>query len=426
MNLLLRGGHVVDPLTERDEAADILIRDGVIALVGPHLDAPRGTDVRELWGAVVFPGFMDMHVHLREPGAEHKETIASGCAAAAAGGFTAVCSMPNTDPAADDASVVRFIQERARLCMGGLVDVHPVGAVTMGRKGEHLAPLAELSRAGAVAFSDDGDPVHDGEILRRALEYAAMEDRPVIQHAQDRSMTRGGLMHEGFQATRLGLAGMPSIAETIMVGRDLAIAGFTGGRYHVAHISSAGSVELVRQGKNRGVAVTAEVTPHHLTLTDEAVSSYDTNTKMNPPLRPREDVEALREGLRDGTIDVIASDHAPHSFDEKQVEFQAAPFGIVGLETSLGLCLTELVHGGILTLVQLAEKCSVNPRKILRLPPVRVAQGERACLTLVDPSLEWTVDPAGFRSRSRNTPFGGRRLKGRALGIVNNGGVFWA
>ena len=367
-----------------------------------------------------------MHVHLREPGFEHKETILTGCSAAAAGGFTAVCCMPNTNPPIDDESVVRFIQNKAKIALNGLVDVYPAAAVTRGRKGEHLAPIAELAEAGAVAFTDDGDPVHDAELMRRALEYAAMFKRPVIQHAQDLPLTKGGVMNEGLTSTELGLAGMPAIAEDVMVARDITLAEYAGGQYHVAHLSTAGAVALVRRAKDRGLAVTCEVTPHHFTLTDDAVRSYDTNTKMNPPLRTPGDVEAVREGLRDGTIDVIASDHAPHSYDEKEVEFQAAPFGIVGLETAVGLSITNLVRTGVLTLYQLVEKLSVNPRRILHLPEIRLAEGERANLTILDPVAEWTVDPAAFKSKSKNTPFGGVRLHGRPLGIVNNAQVRWS
>jgi dihydroorotase len=365
-------------------------------------------------------------VHLREPGYEHKETILTGCTAAAAGGFTAVCCMPNTDPAIDEESVIKFIQNKARVALGGLVDVHPIAAVTVGRKGEHLSPMAELAAAGAVAFSDDGEPVADTEMMRRAMEYAAMYHRPVIQHAQDISLTKGGAMNEGFVSTELGLGGMPGIAEEVVVARDISIAEFTHGQYHIAHASTAGTVALVRKAKKQGLAVTCEATPHHFTLTDDAVRSYDTNTKMNPPLRTREDVEAIRSGLHDGTIDVIASDHAPHTFDEKQVEFQIAPFGIIGLETTIGLCLTHLVHTGLLTLHQLVEKLSVNPRKILHLPAVRCGEGEPANLTILDPDVQWVVDPRVFRSKSKNTPFGNATLRGRAVGVINNGLAYWA
>jgi dihydroorotase len=425
MQLLLKNGRLIDPAAQRDEEVDIQITDGVIAAIGKGLKAPSA-QVVDLKGKVIAPGFIDMHVHLREPGYEYKETVLSGVTAAAAGGFTAVCCMPNTNPAIDDESVVRMIQSKARAALNGLVDVYPVGAVTTERKGDRLAPLAELAAAGAVAFTDDGDPVHDAEIMRRALEYAAMYDRVVIQHAQDMPMTKGGAMNEGFVSTSLGLPGMPPAAEDIVVSRDIQLAQYTGGRYHVAHMSTAGATDLVRQAKARGLKVTSEVTPHHFTLTDEAVRGYDTNTKMNPPLRTADDVAALKKGLKDGTIDVIATDHAPHSFDEKQVEYQQAPFGIVGLETAIGLTISELVLPGVLTLPQMVEKMSVNPRKILGLPSLRIAEGERANLTIFDPSAEWIVDPAAFKTKSKNTPFGGRKLTGRPVGIVNNGEAYWA
>ncbi len=425
MNILLKDGRLIDPAAGRDETTDLLITDGKIERIGENLRAPSAQTI-ELRGKVVTPGLMDMHVHLREPGFEYKETIQTGCAAAAAGGFTGVCCMPNTQPPIDDEAVVRLVQAKAKLALNGIVDVYPAGTVTLGRKGEQLAPMAELAGAGAVAFTDDGSAVHDTEIMRRALEYAAMYQRPVIQHAQDPALTRGGAMNEGSVATALGLAGMPDIAEDVMIARDLQLVKYTGGRYHVAHISTAGAVQLVREAKAHGLNVTCEVTPHHFTLTEDSVRSYDTNTKMNPPLRSANDVEAVKTGLQDGTIDAIASDHAPHSFDEKQVEYQAAPFGIVGLETTLALALAALVQKNILTLPQLIAKLSTNPRRILRLPDIRIAPGEMANLTVIDPSAEWVVDPSALRSLSKNTPFGGRRLKGKAIGIINNGQAFWA
>jgi dihydroorotase len=425
MELLLQNGRLIDPLSGRDEVVDIHIADGVIRKIGQKLSVP-GAQVISLQGKVVAPGFCDMHVHLREPGFEHKETIQTGTASAAAGGFTAVCCMPNTNPAIDDASVVRFVKSKAAVANNGIVDVHPIGAVTKERKGEHLAPLVELAAEGAVGFSDDGDPVYDAEIMRRALEYSAMVGRPIIQHAQDKPMTKGGAMNEGFVSTRIGIPGMPPVAEDSMVARDIIIAEYTGGAYHVAHVSTAGAIELVRRAKARGLKVTCEVAPHHFSLTDESVMGYDTNTKMNPPLRTRPDVDAMKQGLRDGTIDAIATDHAPHSFDEKQVEYQVAPFGIVGLETAIGVSVTELVGPGILSLKQLVEKFSTNPRKILRLPDIVVREGENANLTIFDPEAEWTVDPAALKSKSKNTPWGGKKLTGKALGIINNGQAIWA
>ncbi len=424
MQLLLKGGRLIDPATGRDEEFDVLLVDGGIEKLGHGLSV-TAAQVIDLRGKVVAPGFLDMHVHLREPGFEHKETIETGVAAAAAGGFTGVCCMPNTNPPIDDESVVRYIHAKARVALQGLVDVYPVGAVTKERKGEHLAPLAELAAAGAVAFTDDGDPVHDAEIMRRALEYSAMYGRPVIQHAQDLSLTRGSAMNEGLVATALGLPGWPPVAEEIIIARDIRLTEYTGGTYHVAHVSTAGSVECVRQAKAKGIRVTAEATPHHFTLTDAAVRTFDTNTKMNPPLRTEEDVAAIRRGLRDGTIDAIASDHAPHSFDEKEVEYTAAPFGIIGLETALGLAVTELLLNGVLSLSQIVEKLSVNPRRILGIPPVAVSEGELANLTIFDPAAEWIVDPRTFRSRSRNTPFGGMTLTGKPVGVVNHGEIYW-
>lgn len=424
MQYLLKNGRLIDPLTGRDEETDIHIVDGKIGRIAKNLSVPSA-QVIELKGKIVAPGFIDLHVHLREPGFEYKETILSGCTAAAAGGFTAVCCMPNTNPPIDDESVVRLIKERARIAMNGLVDVYPVAAVTKGRKGEHLAPLSELAAAGAVAFSDDGDPVHDAEIMRRALEYASMFNRPVIQHAQDIPMTKGGAMNEGFTATRLGIPGMPPVAEDAVLARDIQITKYTGARYHLAHMSTAGATAMVRAAKAEGLNVTCEVTPHHFSLTDEAVSDFDTNTKMNPPLRTREDVDALKKGLKDGTIDVIATDHAPHSFDEKQVEYQSAPFGIVGLETALGLVVTELVNSGVLTLSQMIEKMSTNPRRIVNLPEIRIAEGEQANLTIFDPAAEWIVDVQAFKSKSKNSPFGGRKLTGKPVGVINNGEAYW-
>lgn len=425
MEILLKNGRLIDPLSGRDETSDIYIVDGRIEKLTATIAPSSSTPVVELKGKIVAPGFLDMHVHLREPGFEHKETILTGCTAAAAGGFTAVACMPNTNPAIDDESVIKFIQEKAKVALGGLVDVYPVAAVSVGRKGEQLAPLAELAMAGAVAFTDDGDPVHDAELMRRALEYAKMFNKPIIQHAQDLPLTKGGVMNEGYNSTTLGLPGMPAIAEDIMVARDIRLAHYTKSRYHVAHLSTAGSLELVRDAKKRGMPVTCEVTPHHFTLTDEAVRTYDTNTKMNPPLRSRDDVEAMKQGLKDGTIDVIATDHAPHSYDEKQVEFQQAPFGIVGLETAIGLAITELFEKNILSLHELIEKLSTNPRRILHLPPITIQEGAVANLTIFDPGYAWVVDVQKFKSKSKNSPFNGFALRGKAFGVINNGQACW-
>ncbi len=425
MNVHLKNCRIIDPASGVDMRGDISIADGIIEKLGSDFAASKGTQEIDCMGLIVAPGFIDMHVHLREPGFEHKETIESGCMSAAAGGFTAVCCMPNTMPAIDEASVVTQIMEKAARVMSGIVDVYPVAAATKGREGKELSPMLELADAGAVAFSDDGAPIFSAEIMRRALEYASMRGIPIIQHAEETSMTHGGSMNEGFVATSLGIQAMPPIAEDIMISRDIAIAGYVGASYHVAHLSTAGAVALVRDAKKKKLAVTCEVTPHHFTLTDEAVRSYDTNLKMNPPLRTSADVTAILEGLRDGTIDAIASDHAPHSYDEKQVEFSYAPFGIVGLETSVGICLTNLVHSKILSLQQLIEKMSVNPRRILRLPEIRIKEGERANLTILNPDLAWIVDASRFRSKSRNTPFHSMKLKGKAVGTINNNSIFF-
>ncbi len=419
--LLLKNGNLLDPANGVDVESDLLIVGGRIDAVGKNLKAGPGVRVVDLTGKVVTPGLFDMHVHFREPGFEHKETIETGCASAAAGGFTGVCCMPNTNPPIDDATVVSFIHERGRRALNGAVDVFCIGAVTKGREGKQLSPMADLSAAGVLAFSDDGSPVSDPEIMRRALEYAGMFGKPVIQHAEEATMTRGGAMNEGATSTLLGLPPIPPVAEEIMVGRDILLAKYVGARYHVAHISTSGTLEQVRSARRRGIDVTCEITPHHFTLSDEAVDGFDTNTKMNPPLRSADDLRAMREGLRDGTIDVIATDHAPHSLDEKQVEYVNAPFGIVGLETAIGLTVTGLVEPGIISLSRMVELMSVNPRKILQLPPIGIVKGTNANLTIIDLSAEWTVNRELFRSKSKNTPFQGYILRGRAVGIVNNG-----
>ncbi|HEY6952582.1 MAG TPA: dihydroorotase [Bacteroidota bacterium] len=425
MKVHLKNGRLLDPVSGKDMVVDFLIADGRIESMGTSVVADRATQVIDLKNKIVAPGFIDMHVHLREPGFEHKETIETGCASAAQGGFTAVCCMPNTNPAIDDESVVRYIHEKGKTVCNGIVDVYPVAAATKGRGGKELAPMAELAHAGAVGFTDDGAPISSPEVMRRALEYSSMYGIPVIQHAEESSMTHGGSMNEGFSSTRFGLPGIPSVAEEIMIGRDIVLLRYVpGARYHVAHISTRGSLEHVRRAKAEKLSITCEVTPHHFTLTDECVSTFDTNTKMNPPLRTHEDVSAMKEGLKDGTIEVIASDHAPHTIDEKEVEYTQAPFGIVGLETSIGLAITELVDQGYLTLYQLVEKYSTNPRRICSLPPVKIATGEIANLTLLDPHVEWSVDTRTFKSKSKNSPFHGRRLKGKAIGVANNGHLF--
>ncbi len=424
MNLHLKGGRLIDPSTGTDTLQDLHIVDGRIEKIGTSI-GPKGAETVDLKGKWVVPGLIDIHVHLREPGFEHKETIESGCTSAREGGFTAVCCMPNTNPAIDDESVARYVRQKGREVLEGMVDVYPIAAATKGRHGEELAPIAELVDAGAVGLSDDGAPIANAEIMRRVLEYSSMFGIAVIQHAEEPTMTKGGCVNEGFVSTRAGLPGIPSVAEELCIARDLLLLGYVPkARYHVAHISTRGAIELVREGKRKGLAVTSEVTPHHFTLTDEAVLSYDTNTKMNPPLRTKDDVQAVLEGLRDGTIDVIATDHAPHTIDEKEVEYTVAPFGIVGLETAVGLTLTHLVKTGLLTPIQAIAKMTTNARAVVGLPQVRFEAGQPANLSLIDPELTWTVDAASLRSKSKNTPYGGHRLTGRAVGVINNGRMY--
>lgn len=421
MKVLLKNGRLIDPLSGKDESLDILIVDGTIEKVGKNIPSDKATQVLEMKNRLVVPGLIDMHVHLREPGFEHKETIETGCLSAAHGGFTAVCCMPNTNPPIDDESVVRYVHEKGKSVCNGIVDVYPIGAATKGREGKELAPMAELANAGAVGFSDDGAPIGSPELMRRALEYSSMYGLPIIQHAEESSMTHGGCMNEGFNSTRLGLPGIPSAAEELMIARDIGLLRYVpNARYHVAHISSRGSLDHVRRAKAESLAITCEATPHHFTLTDDAVGSFDTNTKMNPPLRTKEDVVALKEGLRDGLIDAIVTDHAPHTIDEKDVEYAEAPFGIVGLETALGLAMKELIEQGYLSLHQLIERLSTNPRRICSLSAIRIAEGEPANLTFIDPHLEWTVDAQSFKSKSKNSPFQGTVLRGKSIGIFNN------
>jgi dihydroorotase len=422
MKLHLKSARLIDPAQGKDIVTDMLIVDGKIERIGKSLSADRSFRTIDLKNKIIAPGFIDMHVHLREPGYEHKETIETGCASAAAGGFTAVCCMPNTNPAIDEESVVRYVQEEGRRVTEGLVDVYPIAAASKGRKGEELSPMAELAKAGAVGFSDDGSPIASAELMRRVLEYSSMYGLPVIQHAEEQTMTKNGHMNEGLVATRLGMPGIPPIAEELVIERDIILLRYIAHvKYHVAHISTIGSINCIRRAKAERLNITCEVAPHHFTLTDEAVESFDTNLKMNPPLRTKDDVQALKEALRDGTIDVIATDHAPHTIDEKEVEYAQAPFGIVGLETAIGLSVTELVDKKYLTLSQLIEKFSINPRRILSLPMIKIQEGEIADLTVFDPEKEWIVDTQAFQSKSKNSPFHGRHLKGKAIGVINNG-----
>ncbi|MCZ7650650.1 MAG: dihydroorotase [Thermoanaerobaculia bacterium] len=418
MRLLVRGGRLVDPAAGRDGRFDVLVEEGIVAAVAERIDPPAGCEVVEAGGLVVTPGLVDMHVHLREPGQEYKETIRTGTAAAAAGGFTAVACMANTKPVNDERSVTEFIVAEA--ARHGFARVHPVGAISKGLSGEELAEMGEMAAAGAVGFSDDGRPVVDTELMRRALLYAQHFGRPILQHAQDLHLSGGGVMHEGEVATRLGLPGIPGLAEEVMVARDLLLLAETGGRYHVSHLSTARCLELVREGKRRGLGVTCEASPHHLLLTDRAVADthFSTNVKMNPPLRAETDRQALLAGLADGTVDAIASDHAPHHADEKDLEFSAAPFGIVGLETAVSLGLDRLVRAGVIGLSRFVELLTVGPARILGIDAGTLAVGRPGDLTLLDLEREVTVDPSTFRSKGRNTPFAGWRLRGAPVGTV--------
>jgi len=429
MKRLLKGVRLVDPASGIDGVRDILIDGGRISLVETSIPASAadGAVIVELGaGVVACPGFIDMHVHLREPGYEHKETVATGTAAAIAGGFTAVACMPNTKPVNDSASVTRFILKQAEAA--NLARVYPIGAVTLDSKGEHLAEIADLREAGCVAISDDGKPVSTALIMRRALEYAGMFGMPVIDHCEDRSLAGEGVAHESYVTSQLGLRGIPSAAEDIMVDRDIVLAATAGSAVHIAHLSTAGALRSVREGKARGVRVTCEVTPHHFTLTDarlEAPVAYDTRLKMNPPLRETGDRDALLDGLRDGSIDVIATDHAPHHADEKSAEFDRAPFGIVGLETAVSIGLDRLVHAGVVSLSRFVALMSTNPARILGVPGGRLAAGDPADLTLIAPDLAVTVEAASFRSKSRNTPFDGWSLRGGVAATIVGGRVLF-
>jgi dihydroorotase len=451
MRILIKGGRVIDPVSGVDDLLNLFVEDGKIARIEKHTGGRRqeagGTEptetgrgkgsktakpaesvlnvdrVMDATGLVVCPGLIDMHVHLRQPGREDKETIASGTMAAARGGFTAVCCMPNTDPVNDTRSVTECILDTAK--REGAVQVYPVGAITKGLKGEELAEIGELFEAGCVAISDDGRPVMNAELMRRAMEYAVMFDLPVIQHSEDLHLSGRGVVHEGLVGTELGLRGIPSASETAMVARDLLLTELTGARLHVAHVSAAESVRLIREAKARGVRVTCEATPHHLALTEEAVRGFHTNAKMNPPLRSEADRQALVEGLQDGTIDVIATDHAPHTVQEKEREFDLAPCGVIGLETALAVTLTTLVAPGILSLPQVIAKLTSEPARILKLSRGQIVEGADADLTIFDPNRDWTVDPATFASKSRNTPFAGWRLRGGTVATLVAGKVAW-
>ena len=434
--IIIRGGRMVDPSQGIDRVSDLLIEDGTIAETGVNISR-EGAQVMDAAGLVVCPGFIDVHCHLREPGFEYKETIASGTRAAARGGFTTVCAMPNTDPVTDSRSVVDFVLNKAR--EEGVVRVLPIGAVTKGSRGKELAELGELADAGAIGFSDDGHPVADPNLMRQALGYARALGLPVINHCEVPELSCGAPMHEGWVSNRLGVKGVPASAESVMVARDISLAELTGGRLHLAHVSTAEAVELVRQAKRRGVDVTCEVTPHHLTLTDETLlgsvdhgkkydplspSAYDTRAKVNPPLRARADVEAMVEALRDGAVDLIATDHAPHGSAEKLTTLEEAAFGISVLETALG-SLMSLVHGGALTLPMLIERLTAAPARFLSVDLGTLKPGSPADVTIFDPNAEWTVDAARFASKGKNTPLDGTKLRGRVTVTLAGGNVVY-
>jgi len=425
MDLCLRGGRVIDPRRGFDAEADLLLKDGVVGLVGAGIAEGVGSDVRivDVRGLWVMPGLIDLHTHLREPGQEYKEDIASGTRAAAAGGFTAVCAMPNTTPPNDSRAVTELIVNRAR--EAGTVRVYPVGAITKGLAGETLAEMGELKEAGCVAVSDDGKPVMNAELMRRAMEYARTFGLTIVQHCEDLTLSAGGAMNEGAVATRAGIRAQPSSAESAMVARDIELCALTGARYHVAHVSSADSVRLIREAKRRGLPVSCEVTPHHLTLTDDACARYDTHAKCNPPLRGAADVEAQRAALADGTIDAVATDHAPHSPVEKEVEFEQAAFGMIGLETAVPLVLA-LVRAGTLSPADFVARLSAGPARVFGLPGGSLADGAPADVTVVDPEAAWTCDGRALRSRSRNTPFSGRALRGRVSLTVVGGSIVYS
>lgn len=418
--MLLKNLRIVTSTTLHDQVQNIRITNGLIAEIGPKLSAHDGEQVHDFHGAYVSPGWMDMHVHLREPGYEHKETIVQGCAAAAFGGFTAVACMPNTNPPIHTRDVVEYIISKAKVTP---VDVHPIGCVTKHRKGESIAEMADMKKGGAVAFSDDGDPVYDAQVMRIALEYSSMLDAPIINHEEDLSLSRPGHMNEGAVSTRLGVDGTPGIAEEVMIARDILLAEYTGGHVHVAHISTAEGVDLVRKAKAKGIPVTSEVCPHHFHLTDEEVekTNFSTNVKMHPPLRTQHDVDAMIEGLKDGTIDVICTDHAPHAIEEKEVEFNYAPNGIIGLETAWAITNEQLFAPGHLSLTSLIDKLCDQPRKILRLEVPQIAPGSLANLTIFNTDEQWVFDDKNVRSKSHNSPYLNRKMTGRALAIVNKG-----
>ena len=422
-SLLIQGGRIIDPSQGIDEIGSLLITEGKISWLGKGEATPPQPDydVLHAQGLIVCPGFVDLHCHLRQPGFEEKETIASGTRAAARGGFTTICCMPNTNPPLDNQTTVEYVKSKA--ASEGVVRVLPIGCISKGRKGEELAEMGELASAGVIAFSDDGEPALSSHLMRQALDYSRAFDLPIIDHCEDRVLTEGGQMNEGVVSTKLGLRGIPNAAEEIIVARDLALAQLTGGRLHIAHTTTEGSVELIRRAKEKGIKVSAEVTPHHLTLIEERVIGYDTNAKVNPPLRTKRDIQALIQGLNDNTIDIIATDHAPHTEADKLCEFDLAPFGISSFETALG-SLMSLVHQGELSLVTFIAKLTYEPAKIIGNEYGKLgslAIGASADVTLFDPALEWVVDTKAFASKGKNTPLAGQRLKGKVMATISQG-----
>ena len=424
--LILKGGRVVDPANGVDGTLDVLIENGTIVRVGRDLPV-NGAEIYEVpRGGIVAPGFIDIHVHLREPGQEHKETVATGTASAVAGGFTAVACMPNTDPVNDHAGITQFILKKA--AEARLARVYPIGAVSIGSKGEQMAELGELKAAGCVGFSDDGHPVRTALLMRRALEYAGMLGVPVIDHCEDPSLKGDGVAHEGFYSSALGLRGIPGVSESLMVERDVSLAELTGAPLHIAHMSARQSIRAVRAGKDRGVRVTCEVAPHHFTLSDEALDGaveYDTNLKMNPPLRDQADVDAMIAGIVDGIVDVIATDHAPHHLDEKMVEFDRAPFGIVGLETAVPIVFDRLVHAGLITVARMIELLSANPARVINVPGGTLSAGAPADITVLAPDMKVTVRAEALKSKSKNTPFDGWEMRGGIAATIVAGRIVY-
>ncbi len=427
MKLLIKNGRVIDPASKFDKNTDILVEDGKISKIGKLSNQPANQPISQLKiinakGKLVIPGLIDMHTHLREPGHEEEETIATGTRAAAKGGITTVCCMPNTHPVIDDQTTVEFILLKAQ--NEGVVNVLPIGAITKGSLGEELSEIGELKKAGITAISDDGNPVMNTLVMRRALEYTKMFDLPVISHCEDKNLSKDGVMNEGYYSTVLGLRGIPKEAEEIMVARDIILAELTGGHLHIAHISTADSVELVRRAKKKGIKVTAETAPQYFTLTEDMVSKFDTNTKVNPPLRTKEDIAAIKEGLKDGTIDCIATDHAPHTEEEKNKEYDLSPFGIIGLETLFSLVITELVNKRVLSLIEAIAKVTINPARVLKLSSGQLKPGYPADITIVDLQKKWKV--TNFVSKSKNSPFLGWQVTGKVVNTIVNGKIVYS